>query len=250
MKRKIMVLITVLYGLSLSLSGCNNTDDDTPASDEGDEKTEWQLVFEENFDGNTVNTGNWDMYYSPGHAGNGLRRPEAFSVENGLLVVTAQMKNEQLVAGGMACKKNYLYGRFEFRVRAEADPSQATSAVVLTWPQSENWPADGELDIYETGTDASRNPFHTFIHYGANNDQEHYEHQADGKEWHTMMCEWLPDNIRIYRDGTLVYTLSKALSIPKVEHHLCIQLDAFETEMTGTVKMYVDWVKIYQQINK
>ncbi|MDR1122396.1 MAG: hypothetical protein LBM08_15990, partial [Dysgonamonadaceae bacterium] len=65
MKRKIIVLLTVLYGLSLSLLGCNNTNNDTPASDEGDEKAEWQLVFEENFDGNAVNTDNWNMYYSP-----------------------------------------------------------------------------------------------------------------------------------------------------------------------------------------
>ena len=28
---------------------------------------------------------------------------------------------------------------------------------------------------------------------------------------------------------------------------MCIQLDAFRTTMNGTVRMFVDWVKIYQQ---
>ncbi|WP_257457871.1 hypothetical protein [Archangium lipolyticum] len=32
-----------------------------------------------------------------------------------------------------------------------------------------------------------------------------------------------------------------------VAHHLCIQLDAFKITLGGPVKMYVDWVKIYQR---
>ena len=235
----------------LLIAGCgekNGTEVIPPAPDEDDKKIEWTLVFEENFDGSDVDTDEWSMYNGPGHVQNGLRRPEAFSVENGLLVVTAQMKDGELVSGGMAHRRNYKYGRFEFRVRAEADPSSATSAVVLTWPQNENWPTDGELDIYETLTGASRNPFHTFIHYGANNRQLHYVHEADAKEWHTMMCEWLPDKLTIYRDEMAVYTVKELYAIPQVEHHLCIQLDALKKEMTGVVKMYVDWVKIYQQL--
>jgi beta-glucanase (GH16 family) len=250
MKKHFISLFTSAISLLL-LAGCGKDSENEvipPAPDEAGEKKEWTLVFEDNFDGASVNTAEWTMYNGGGHVGNGLRRPEAFSTENGLLVVTAQMKDGQLVSGGMAHKRSYKYGRFEFRVRTEADPSQATSGVVLTWPTNENWPVDGELDIYETVTAASRNPFHTFIHYGESNNQEHFIHQADGTEWHTMMCEWTPDNIRIFRDGIVVYTLSKAIAIPKVEHHVCIQLDAFKTSMTGTVHMYVDWLKIYQQL--
>ncbi len=208
----------------------------------------WRLVFEDNFDGAAVNISNWAMYNSKGHDGNGLRRPEAFSKENGLLVVTAQMKEGQLVSGGMAHRKNYTYGKFEFRVRTEPDHNGATSGVVLTWPQSERWPADGENDMYETGTSVNRNPFHTFIHYGADNKQYHFAHEADGMAWHIIAMEWTSDTILIYRDGNLVYKLTDPKAIPKVPHHLCIQLDAFKNAMTGTVKMYVDWVKIYQQI--
>jgi beta-glucanase (GH16 family) len=234
----------------LLIAGCgkdNGNEVIPPAPDENDGRTEWTLVFEDNFDDSSVNTAEWSMYNGNGHVGNGLRRPEAFSVENGSLVVTAQMKDGQLVSGGMAHRRSYKYGRFEFRVRTEADPSQATSGVILTWPTNENWPVDGELDIYETGAGTARNPFYTFIHYGENNNQTRYVHETDGKEWHTMMCEWTSDIIRIYRDGIVVYTQSQAVTIPKVEHHVCIQLDAIQREMTGTVKMYVDWLKIYQQ---
>lgn len=213
--------------------------------------SEWKLVFQDDFNGTEVNKSDWAMYNSPGHAGNGLRRPEAFSVEDGLLVITAQMINDQLVSGGMAHVENYLFGKFEFKVRTEPDPSEATSGVVLTWPKSERWPIDGENDIYETLTGASRNPFHTFIHYGADNKQYHFQHDADGTEWHVMAMEWEANAIRIYRDGEMVYELKDKEAIPQVPHHICLQLDAFKKEMSGTVKMYVDWVKIYQkkQIN-
>jgi hypothetical protein len=240
------LFITCLFSFVCLCCGDNDKTEEIPPPPDEETKHEWQLVFEENFDGTAVNTSEWSMYNGSGHVGNGLRRPEAFSVADGFLIVTAKMQNGELVSGGMAHRRNYKYGRFEFRVRTEADPSSATSGVVLTWPQNENWPADGELDIYETLTNAVRQPFHTYIHYGANNSQFHYEHQADAKEWHIMMLEWLPDVLYIYRDGQKVYTLDHAVGIPQVAHHLCIQLDAFKKEMTGTVKMYVDWVKIYQ----
>ena len=206
----------------------------------------WTLVFQDDFTGTAVNQSNWDMYDSPGNGGNGLRRPEAFSIEDGLLVVTAQMKNGVLVSGGMAHRQDYTYGKFEFRVRTEPDPSQATSGVVLTWPKSENWPTDGENDIYETGTSAVRDHFDTYIHYGVNNSQYNFLHEADATEWHIIAMEWSNNAIKIYRDGKLVYTLSDTNAIPDVPHHLCIQLDAFKTKMAGVVKMYVDLVKIYQ----
>ncbi|QRK10940.1 glycoside hydrolase family 16 protein [Archangium violaceum] len=207
----------------------------------------WRLVFQDDFLGSAVDTTQWSMYYSPGHGGNGLRRPSAFSVANGLLTVTAQMVDGTLVSGGMSHKSNYKYGRFEFRVRTEPDPSGTTSGVVLTWPQSGNWPSDGENDIYETGTGTSRASFSTFIHYGADNRQYHYRHAVDATQWHTVAMEWEPEALRIFRDGALVWTLTDVNAIPDVAHHLCIQLDAFRTTMGAPVKMYVDWVKIYQR---
>ena len=208
----------------------------------------WKLVFQDDFSGSSVNTTNWTFYDGRGHVGNGLRKPEAFSVSEGLLVITAQMVNGDLVSGGMAHKVNYKYGKFEFRVRTEQDPSQATSGVILTWPQSEKWPVDGENDMYETGTGTSRNPFNTFIHYGTTGStQYHFLQNADATQWHTIAMEWEEKELRMYRDSNLVWTLTDINAIPDVPHHLCIQLDAFKKSMTGTVKMYVDWVKIYQK---
>jgi beta-glucanase (GH16 family) len=241
-----MLSSILISAVVLFLSSCNKNNDPGPIQTPTEK--EWKLVFQDDFNGTAVNTVDWSMYNSAGHAGNGLRRPEAFSVSDGYLVVTAQMINENIVSGGMAHKVNYKYGKFEFRVRTEPDPSEATSGVVLTWPQSEKWPMDGENDMYETGTNANRNSFKTFIHYGTTPSTQYYfGHNADATQWQTVAMEWEADSLRMYDDGKLVWTLTDMNAIPDVPHHLCIQLDAFKKSMTGVVKMYVDWVKIYQR---
>ena len=208
----------------------------------------WTLVQSDDFSGTAVDTTKWTIYSGAGNGGNGLRAASALSVGNGLLTITAQMVNGTLVSGGMSDKFNQTYGRFEFRVRTDPDPSLVTSGVVLTWPQSGIWPLDGENDIYETTLDADRTPFKSFVHYGSTNQQYWYIHSGiDGTQWHTMAMEWEPSAIRIYRDGILAWTVTDASAIPDVAHHLSIQLDAFKQLMTGTVRLQVDWIKIYKR---
>ncbi|MCW1887543.1 glycoside hydrolase family 16 protein [Luteolibacter flavescens] len=218
----------------------------------------WKEVFRDDFDGTSVNAAEWSMYHSPGHNGNGLRRASAFSVANGILTCTARMVNGQLVSGGMAHHRNYLYGKFEFRVRTTPESGTSTSGVVLTWPQSEQWPRDGENDIYETTTNRDRKSFHTFIHYPDAQGRDatwHRQHQVDASQWRTVAMEWEPGQIRIYHkeenapfrgDEQPAAILSDPAMIPDNPHHLCIQLDAFAQTMTGESRLEVDWVRIYQ----
>jgi hypothetical protein len=219
----------------------------TPAPTATPPPSGWTLVQSEDFNGTAVDTTKWILYNGTGNGGNGLRSPTALSVANGLLTITATMVNGTLVSGGISDRLNQAYGRFEFRVRTDPDPSLVTSGVVLTWPQSGKWPVDGENDIYETTLDADRNPFKSFIHYGATNQQYWFHHPYDGTQWHTMAMEWEPTAIRIYRDGVLAWTVTDVNAIPDVAHHLSIQLDAFKQSMTGTVRLQVDWVRIYKR---
>lgn len=238
--------------IAVCLTACSNEDDGIikrkPVHDPiSTEETEWELIFEDNFDGDAVNEAYWSMYNGQGHSGNGYRRPEAFTVEDGLLVCTAQMKGSSLVSGGMSNRRNLTYGKFEFRVRTEPDPSGAVSAVVLTWPAGNNWPVDGEMDIFETGTTSfDRSYYATFIHYGIDNNKKKFIHNVSATEWHVMALEWYKDALRIFRDGEMVWEVTDPEAIVHVPHHLCIQLDAFKKTMGDPVKMYVDWVKIYQ----
>ncbi len=212
----------------------------------GDGGAVFRLASLDDFDGAAVDTDAWYLYDSEGNAGYGLRRPSAITVGNGSLVITARMEGDALVSGGMAHNLAQTYGRWEFRVRTDPDPSAATSGVVLTWPASGNWPIDGENDIYETETSPTRFPFSTFIHFGADNDQEHLVHAADATQWHEMAMEWTPDAIVIFRDGQRAGRITNPEAIPHVPHHLTVQLDAWADRMGDPVSMEVDWVRVYR----
>jgi hypothetical protein len=208
----------------------------------------WRLLVSDDFNGTSLDTTKWVVYGPnwPGHAGNGLRDGRAVSVGNGMLTITAQMLNGVLVSGGVKSRIDRTYGRYEFRVRTDADPSAATSGCVLTWPTSENWPAEGENNIYETTT-ASRYPFSSFIHYSWQNKQYWFHHYEDGTQWHTMAMEWEPSQIRIYRDGALVFTVNDTYAIPDWSHHVVMQLDALKSWMSGAVRLQVDYMRIWER---
>jgi len=258
---------------------------------------EWKLLWEDNFDGTTLNTDpnctinpkcaySWSKYSGPGHGGNGLRQPAAISVSNGELVITAKNIDsdgngtlDKVSSGGMSNRTNTKYGRFEARVRTELDPSGILSGVILTWPQTNKWPDEGENDFYETGTDPDtvtpRNPFSSFIHYPVppplppKTPQAYVGHNADGTQYHDMRMDWTPDYIKIYRDGVLIKTINESDdhtinqgtvaapnnitytdNIPDFSHHMTVQLDATKpTLLSGEVKMYVDRVAHYELAN-
>ena len=223
--------------------------DTAPSSLErtGHSDKKWKLVFEENFDGTQVDRDVWSIYEGPGHNRHGYRKAEAFSVEDGYLVITASMKEGKIVSGGMAHRENYLPDtRFEFRVRCERDTSKTMSGVVLTWPQSNKWPDEGEMDIFETLCQDPRRPVHTFLHFGADNSQVHQKYDVDGTKWQEMALEWFDDVIYVYLNGELVYTVTDKDVIARWPHHICLQLDAFKHYLPGQVKMFVDYVRIYK----
>jgi beta-glucanase (GH16 family) len=210
----------------------------------------WNLAMQDDFNGSSVDTSKWNTYDSPGNSGHGLRRTSAISVSGGMLDITAQMVNGTLVSGGMGSRHNQTYGRYEFRVRTDQDPSEAISGLVLTWPQSNVHPRDGENDLYETlGKPGDRHEFYTFIHKpnGSQTDQEYVIHGANATDWHTMAAEWGPSEMKIYRDGVLVKTIAETSAnlIPDVPHFVAIQLDAWQDTMGGPVSMQVDYLKVF-----
>ena len=211
--------------------------------------SKWRLLVSDDFNGSWVDTSKWTVYGPNwrGNAGYGLRDGRAISVANGVLTITAQMLDGTLVSGGVRSNIARTYGRYEFRVRTDADPSQATTGVVLTWPQSGNWPTDGENNIYETTT-FDRYPIKSFIHYSPYNKQYWFHHDgANGTQWHTIAMEWEPDQIRIYRNGVHVWTVWDTYAIPDNPHKLIMQLDAWKTWMSGSVRLQVDYMRIYER---
>ena len=207
------------------------------------------LIFADEFNGTALDPAVWDIYDGPGHAGFGLRRPSALSLDGqGNLVVTASMADGQIVSGGMGAWQNFTYGRVEFRVRTETDPTGTVSGVVMTWPKEQWSPEFTENDIYETGPIPNNTAeFTTFIHFGTQNWQKWKTHHVDPSQWHVVEMEWYPDLLEIYIDHVLAYRIDDPAVIPDVLHHVCIQLDARATRtLARPVRMFVDYIRVYQ----
>ncbi len=221
----------------------------------------------------------WEIYDSPGHAGLGLRRPSAITVEphpmaegGSVMTITASMGTEgeetgQLVSGGMALRQPQVYGSYTFRMRVDPDPAEVTSGVAILWPWSNRWPEDGELDMVETWVNrATRSPVESNIHYldpGAEPPFEASDDRLfsvvhsglDGSAWHTYRFEWRPDRLSMAIDGGPMRELTDdPLHIPDWLMVPTFQLDAFpapdgtrETAtLDGPVSLQVDWLVIEQ----
>jgi len=188
----------------------------------------------------------WELYDGPGHNKNGLRKPGAIKTSDGVLTITGDGEGS---TGGMSWGEGQKYGRWEGRVRAPAsDPSY--NALLLLWPDTEEWPRDGEIDFMEM-TDPARQSTDIFIHYskdGTTDSQVHSKVDIDGTQWHNWAVEWTPEHIVAYVDGKKWYRTTDTSVFPPGPMHLTIQLDWFPENRKGDVKtstMEVDWVKQY-----
>ena len=59
--------------------------------------------------------------------------------------------------------------------------------------------------------------------------------------------EWYPNLLEVYVDGRLGLSISDPYVIPDILHHVSIQLDARANRtLTRPVRMFVDYVRVYQ----
>jgi hypothetical protein len=222
--------------------GADRVDEDRADRDEGVTAAEvhgWGTP--DRVDDFTGGTEQWDIYDGPGHAGQGIRSPDAVSVADGILTITGDSAG---TTAGMAWNPGQKYGRWEGRVRAPAsDPSY--NALLLLWPDAENFPVGGEIDFMEM-LDHTRQTTSMFLHYGPNNDQLHGEVQIDGTRWNNWAVEWTPTHIAAFVNGDEWWRTERTDTFPPGPMHLCIQLDWFPDGGTPQESvMHVDWVRQY-----
>lgn len=163
-------------------------------------------------------------------------------------------------SGGVKLKRPLTYGQYEIRVRVSDDASEVTSGVVLLWPESQQWPRDGEIDWWETFNHrATRTPVQTYVHrlnpasaaagppYDASDDQTivGIEHAGvDQSAWHKIVCTWGPEELSIsIDDGTAVLITDDPANIPDWDMELTLQLDAWSATPPSTpITMDVDYL--------
>jgi beta-glucanase (GH16 family) len=190
----------------------------------------------ESFDGSSVDTSVWHVYDRAGNGGHGIRSPEAITVADGVLTITAQMIDDTLVSGGLRLRATQTYGRYEIRVRTQAD--DALNGVVVTWPASDDTAADGRHTIYQTN---GGTPVRSVIGLTDGTDTA-INLGASGEVWHTVAVEWTPESVSVHLDGALVDTVTGPVA--DSPHFAAIQLDALADTVDGPVTMEVDQITI------
>ena len=222
----------------------------------------WHQVFAEDFatpvalgafPGNLYQR-KWGVYVGRHDtSGRGVYDPSrVLSVSNGVLNIYLHTENGiHLVAApypllpGRGNLRGMSYGRYSIRFRA--DPVAGYKTAWLLWPDSNNWPADGEIDWPEGNLSGIMN---AFMHY-ANpaGGQAAFPTRFTYQAWHTATTEWSPGNVRFLLDGQVMGV--STTQIPSNPMHLVLQT---ETQIGGPAPsdtaagyVQVDWVVIYSR---
>lgn len=185
--------------------------------------------------------GKWSVYNSPGHAGNGVRSPAQVTVDGSKLIIDGKADG---TTGGMSAKfANQKYGRWESRVAIPAGDNEYHGVGIL-WPDSGNWPCDGEVDYFENLGD--RSVINFFHHYSCDNKQTQASKPIDVTQFHNYAVDWSPAGITGYIDGVQWFQDNDPAHQPPGSMHQTLQLDWFpDSTADGTGQLLVDWVRVY-----
>jgi beta-glucanase (GH16 family) len=182
----------------------------------------------------------WRVYDSAGHAGRGVRTPDAWQVDGGVATVTGDAQGR---TGGMSARHGQKYGRWEARMKTSLrDPKY--HPVLLLWPdvRTSNCP---EVNFAESTTNPEVVNF--FLHYGCEPRQVQEQKSLDMTQWHTYAVEWTPTRMVGYIDGVEYFRNTNPGHLPKVSMHASIQLDWMpDRSATRRTTMSVDWIRVYR----
>jgi beta-glucanase (GH16 family) len=201
---------------------------------EGMSTNSWELVWQDEFEGARLDDANWNIELMPDPYNEELQyypdrpsnSPDAnVLVEDGVLIIEARredFEHRKYTSARLNTKgkQEFLYGRFESRIKVPAEVGMWPAFWMLGANIDEvGWPACGEIDIMES---KGRIPNWTSgaLHRGPDSGgnlitSDEYE-LLDGdfhQDWHVFAAEWEPEQIRWYVDDVLFQTVDKPADV-------------------------------------
>lgn len=234
----------------------------------------YELVWSDEFNGNSLDTNTWNYEIGTGSWGWGNNEQQYYTdrnikVSNGTMKITAKREDY----GGMKYtssrittknKKNFKYGKIEARIKMPKFKGVWPAFWMLGANQdSVGWPKCGEIDIVEAINDENLvyGTLHWFHDPGNNNaDSGSSVAVADRTEYHVYGVEWTADKLRWYVDGKVYRTMdvsNDSFSEVRKEYFVIFNMaiggqwpgyDIDETAFPAT--MEVDWVRAYKKVEE
>jgi hypothetical protein len=139
---------------------------------------------------------------------------------------------------------NHRYGKYTIRFRSQSLAGFKTAW--LLWPDSENWPQDGEIDFPEGDLSG---PISGFVHHQnatSGDDQDVFNTHTLYTSWHTASIEWRPNSVKFILDGKVVGTSTDR--IPDTPMHWVIQTEScfdFCPSASTSGNLQIAWITAY-----
>jgi len=150
------------------------------------------------------------------------------------------------IPGATGSDGGQLYGRYVMRFRADAVPGYKVA--MLLWPDSNLWPADGEIDFPEANLTST---IWGAVHYQngtAASDSVVFDTGTTPGAWHVATVTWLASGITFQLDGRTVYT--STTRVPDTPMHLVIQAETWTSGPapadSANGKVQIDWLTVYR----
>ncbi len=262
-----VVAIAELFGLVLF---------DLPTTPRGEalDLTGYELVFEDEFNGNTLDTDVW-QYRGSGPRRGGFNAESQVKVENGNLIMTGDYQTdgtygEGWYTGMIKLKERYCKGYFEIRCKCNAGGGfwsafwiQADSP--YTASVSKGGVGGAEIDIFESmnwGKGLAADGVAQTIHCaGVDGVQEGFQSMRLGdfygnniyEEYNTYGLEWTDDEYIFYVNGVETVRSTFGNGVSQVMEDVIVSLEIpIEEELakldkdTYRTEFIVDYVRIYQ----
>lgn len=242
MKTSITLLTCALLICSLASLSCSNADS----------HAHWELVWMDDFTGNTLDTTKWNVLTREQSKHQELQYyvPDEVLVENGILRIRSRIRkfgSQEYTSGRLDTRSKFtaVYGRFE--IRAKLPTGQGIWPAHWLYPQNRDWrmeylmaeavangkeslipeerPWYSEIDIMEF-LGHEPNVVYGTLHYYTFDGQKRTSSGTwrgpvkYSTDFHVYALEWEPDSIRWYVDNQLIHATTSG--IPHTPHYLIL----------------------------
>ena len=192
----------------------------------------WTLVFEDNFDGNTINTSNWFTCPDGWHRDHGdelqYYKDENIILSDGILHLTAkhepgydtvyyfdslgmhpQEKYFEYTSGWIQTKAQFQHGLFEIRCKIPSGQG--------FWPAFWFYGNEGEIDVFEFNGSYPNRPYMTIHNWLQNGNHEQCSTSQSSNtnfssDYHTFSLEWDEFKLLYRIDGNIVNVFYRYLN--------------------------------------
>jgi hypothetical protein len=231
----------------------------------------WQLHWEDNFDGNALNSSNWEKIprQVPGWGKYLTNYDGCYDVIDGKLILRGLVNdclptdNAPFLTGGVWTNGKVKFSRGRLEIRAKLGSAQGAWPAFWMLPaDNSSWPNGGEIDIMERlhFRDFASSTVHSYYTYTLKitNPPQSASGKIDTADFNMYVVEMYADSLSFYINDT------HTLTYPRIktdkpgqfpfdrDYHLILdmQLGDWVGEVNPAhlpVEMWIDWVRFYKK---